>query len=372
MTDSISINAWLSGSLALISCSSAFILSLQRTYLHKTQQIDLAPLCFDKKRDTSVPVADDDSRLTRLSFGTLTLTLLSALDFYSIVAIQKQSDWFITASACARFIAWLYASVLVLVARRHRFPSEWGWIINVHLCIFYTMTWCIAVYDLYNAYVLNPSDNWIHMLPNLLALILGTDLVYTTATTPRGAPFVDENGRKVAAIDVASIYSFLYFSWITPMIHLAYKNKKLTDDDLPTLPPLFRGHNLYYLFGATRGNSLLKRIYLTNKKAIIIQIVLAIVTSLVYYVPAYFVNRLLTLIQNMDGIEDDVSIRRGFVIVASLGATILVLGLLVGQLWYYGKIICMLWTVFMQNCKITSTVISFILCPSSCQGNVKY
>ncbi|KAI8640841.1 P-loop containing nucleoside triphosphate hydrolase protein [Parasitella parasitica] len=337
MTDSISVHAWLSGSLAVITCSSAFVLSLQRTYLHKSQQIDLAPLVFDKKRDTSVPVADDSSRLFRMTLGTLTLTLLSALDFYNSVIAQKPLEWLITASACARFIAWLYALVLVLVARRHRFPSEWGWIINVHLCVFYAMIWCIAVYDVYDVYVSNPSDSWIHMLPNLLALILGTDLVFTTATTPRGAPFVDENGKQVASINVASIYSFLNFSWATPLLDLAFKNKKLTDDDLPTLPALFRGHNLYYLFGATRGKSLLKRIYLTNKHAIVVQVVLAMATSLAYYVPAFFVNRLLTLIQDMNGVEDDVSIRRGFVIVASLGATILILGLLVGQLWYYAS-----------------------------------
>ena len=184
MTDSIPVNAWLSGSLALVTCGSAFVLSLQRTYLHKSQQIDRAPLVFDTKRDTSVPVADDDARFVRLTFGTLTLTLLSALDFYHAVMQQQTSDWWITASACAQFVAWLYASVLVLVARRHRFPSEWGWIINVHLCIFYTMIWCIAVYDVYDAYVINPSDNWIHMLPRLLALILGSDLVFTTSTWP--------------------------------------------------------------------------------------------------------------------------------------------------------------------------------------------
>ncbi|CEP08484.1 hypothetical protein [Parasitella parasitica] len=339
MTDSISIDAWLSGALALITCSSAFVLSLQRTHLHKLQQIDPAPLVFDTTRDTSVPVADDSSRLFRLTLGTLTLTLLSALDFYSIVIVQKPSsdEWLITASACARFIAWLYALVLVLVARRHRFPSEWGWIINVHLCVFYSMIWCIAVYDVYDAYISKPSDSWIHMLPSLLALILGTDLALTTATTSRGAPFVDDNGKQVASINVASIYSFLYFSWATPLINLAFKNKKLTDSDLPTLPPLFRGHNLFYLFGATRGKSLLKRIYLTNKHAILVQVVLAIVTSLAYYVPAFFVNRLLTLIQDMNGVEDSVSVRRGFVIVASLGATILILGLLVGQLWYYAS-----------------------------------
>ncbi|GAN05655.1 multidrug resistance-associated ABC transporter [Mucor ambiguus] len=336
MTDGISVDTWLSGTLALVTCGSAFVLSLQRTYLHKSQQMDRAPLVFDKQRDTSVPVVDDDARFVRLSFGTLTLTLLSALDFYHTVVQQQQhtSDWQMTASACAHFVAWLYASVLVLVARRYRFPSEWGWILNVHLCVFYTMIWCIAVYDIYDAYVVNPSDNWIHMLPRLLALILASDLVFTTATTTRGSPFLDEHGKRVAAINVASIYSFLYFSWVTPLIHLAYKNKKLTDEDLPTLPPLFRGHNLYHLFGKTRGNSLLRRIYLMHRKEVVVQIALATLLSLSYFAPAYFVNRLLTLIQDMDGQSEDASVREGFVIVACLGATVLVSGLVMGQLWY--------------------------------------
>ncbi|CAO3621789.1 unnamed protein product [Mucor fragilis] len=336
MTDNIPVNAWLSSALALVTCGSAFVLSLQRTYLHKSQQMERAPLVFDKQRDPSAPVVDDDARFVRLTFGTLTLTLLTALDFYQTVIQQQRqtSDWWTTASACVQFVAWLYASVLVLLARRHRFPSEWGWILNVHLCVFYTMIWCIAVYDVYDAYVIHPSDSWIHMLPRLLALILGSDLVFATATTPRGAPFLDGQGRKVVAMDVASIYSFLCFSWVNPLVHLAYKNKKLTDQDLPTLPPLLRGHNLYHLFGKTRGNSLLRRIYLMNRKEVVVQIVLAALLSLSYFAPAYFVNRLLTLIQDMDGQKQDASIRKGFVIVACLGAAVMVSGLLMGQLWY--------------------------------------
>lgn len=337
MVENSSITVWLSGALALTACSSAFILSLQRTWLHKMRQTDPAPLRFDDKRDYTQPFADDTQRLTRLSFATFTLTALAALNLYNAVSLHQQEEWALAASYCAQFVSWLYAAVLVLVSRRHKFPSEWGWILNVHLCILYTTTWCIALYNIYEAFVLDPNDSWLHMLPTILSLLLGSDLVYTTATVSRGPPFLDENGKAVASINVASIFSFLYFQWVTPLVHLAFKNQKLTDDDLPTLPPLFRGHNLYYIFGATRGKSLLKRIYITNKPAIIIQVVLAIVTSLGYYIPAYFVNQLLILIQSMNGKEDTVSIRKGFVIVASLGASIFILGVVVGQLWYYGK-----------------------------------
>ncbi len=336
MSDSITV--WLSGSLAVISCSSAFILSLQRTWLHKSQQKDPAPLRFDTQRDPNSPVADDSNRLTRLTFSTLTLTLLSALNFYDIVkGKQQEDDWSLTAAYCIQFVSWLYATVMVLVSRRYRFPNEWGWILNVHLSIVFSMTWCIAIYNIYESFVLQPNDTWIHMLPTIIFLVLGSDLLYTTLTVARGPRFLDENGRQVNSINVASIFSFLYFQWATPLIHLAFKNKKLSDEDLPILPPLFRGYNLYYIFGESRGKSLLKRIYLSNRHAINIQVILAFVTSLVYYAPAYFVNQLLVLIQSMNGKENTDSIRKGFVIVSSLGATIFILGILVGQLWYYGN-----------------------------------
>ncbi|KAI8378125.1 P-loop containing nucleoside triphosphate hydrolase protein [Choanephora cucurbitarum] len=335
--NSIAPIAWLSGALASYVCSSAFVLSLQRIQLHKSQQKDSAPLRFDTARDNSIPISDDGHRLTRLTFGTALLTALSIFNLYDHMKQGEFEDWLLTASYCAQFIAWLYVSVLVLVSRRHRFPSEWGWILNVHLCIYYLFAWCIAIHDTYEAYVTNPADSWIHMLPTVLSLMIGTDLFYTTATTQRGAPFVDENGKQVAGVGVASVFSILYFEWVTPIVNLAYRKKTLSDEDLPTLPPLYRGYNLYYIFGATRGFSLLKRIYITNRRAIIIQIILAIITSLAYYAPAFFVNQLLTLIQQMNGKNDTESIRKGFLIVASLGVAIFVLGLAVGQLWYYAS-----------------------------------
>ncbi|KAG2237662.1 P-loop containing nucleoside triphosphate hydrolase protein [Thamnidium elegans] len=331
------ISVWLSGTLAVVTCCSAFILSLQRIWLHKTQQVDPTPLRFDTKRDYTQPIADDAHRLTRVTFATLVLTSLSALNFYNVVHQHQQNNWSLTAASCVQFISWLYATVLVLVSRRHKFPSEWGWILNVHLCIFYTVAWCISLYYIYEAFVLNPNDSWLHMLPTVISILFSTDLVYTTATASRGPPFLDEQGRKVASINVTSIFSFLYFDWVAPLVHLAYEKQTLTDDDLPTLPPLYRGYNLYYIFGATRGKSLLKRIYTTNRKAIIIQIVLAVITSLGYYVPAFFVNQLLRLIQTMDGKVDTELMRKGFIIVASLGASIFILGIAVGQLWYYAS-----------------------------------
>jgi hypothetical protein len=337
MTNSV-ITIWLSGALAAVACTSALILTFQRVHLHKTQKKDPAPLHFDQNRDLTAPFADTQ-RLTRVTFGTLVITLLTGLAFYDIVLAQQPEDDILPIMArCMMLLSWLYATVLALVSRRYRFPNSWGWILNVHLFFFYLASYCIFIFDLYQAAIHQPDATWKSMLPLVLCFLIDTDLIYTTATVQRGQPFVDEKGKTVIGIDVSSIFSFFFFDWVTPLIQLAFKKKTLSDDDLPTLTPLFRGYNLYYVFGDSRGKSLMKRIFLSNRFAIIVQVILAIITSLGYYIPAYFVNQLLQLIQNMRGHADKESLRQGYLIVAFLGITICILGLAVGQLWYYGNV----------------------------------
>ncbi|CEG65978.1 hypothetical protein RMATCC62417_02643 [Rhizopus microsporus] len=326
--------------LALVTASSSFILTLQRIYFHKSQQKDLSPLQFDTKRDLTVPITDDTNRLNRLTFSTLVIALLSAFNFYTAVDKDNNShDWIKVASACVQFIAWLYAFVLVLVSRRHQFPNEWGWILNTHLFIFYFAAWCVAIYNLYSALVLNPNDTLIHLLPNVLAVILGADLICSTGSADKGPQFLDEEGRPVIGVESTSIFSFLSFRWVSPLVTYAYNNKKLTEDDLPSLPPLFRGYNLFYIFGASKGKSLVRRIYLANRRAIIIHVTLAIVSSILYYLPAFFINRLLFLIQDMKGEEDSESLRKGFLLVIGVALTLFIIGLTTSQVWYYASVV---------------------------------
>ncbi|KAG1381714.1 hypothetical protein G6F61_002924 [Rhizopus arrhizus] len=326
----------LSSAQAAVVTLSAFVLSLQRVHFHKSQHIDPAPLRFDTKRNLTVPTTDDATRLNRLTFGTLILMLLSVFNFYKTMDDQ-QLDWYTQAYGCIQFISWLYASVLILVSRGYRFPSQWGWVLNVHLFVFYLVHWLIAIYSMYMAVVSNPNDTMVHMLPAVLYFIIGTDLVYTSGSADKGAPFLDEKDKPVIGIEVASIFSFLYFQWATPLVHLAYENQKLTDQDLPSLPATYRGYNLFYIFGESRGMSLLKRVYRANRGPIIIQVIMALLSSMFYYLPAYFVKQLLVLIEAMKGEADQEDLRKGLLLVVGLGTTIFVCGLITGQLWYYAS-----------------------------------
>ncbi|KAI8993635.1 P-loop containing nucleoside triphosphate hydrolase protein [Pilobolus umbonatus] len=335
MSESL-IPLWLSGTLGVICSFSSIILSVQRLQLHREQLTDQSPLRFDDKKDPSSPDVNDKFRIGSIEFGTVLLTALSTIRLYESVDTADK-HWITIASYIIQWIGWLYGSLLLILSLRYKLPNKWGWILNVHLFIFFTMTWLISLYDLYASILIFSDIHWQDSFAVVFSFLMNTYLVLVTMTAPRGPSMVDQNNRPVAGTDVASIYSFLFFTWVTPLLRVAQKNKKLTNEDLPSLAPIFRAFNLYYIFGATRGKKLVIRLYKTNRRAIIIQIVLTIITSLAFYVPAYFFNQFLILIQSMNGRKDQASVVTGVLIIAGLAVTALLNGLAIGQLWYYAS-----------------------------------
>ena len=287
-----------------------------------------------------MPFADSD-RVPRLCFETVIITAISVYNLY--VCVQALSDSNRSQQALydvlgAAFVlaAWVYALALALTSRRYRLPNDWGFVINVHLCIVYFISWCYYGWILYDTWRSNPT--WSNGMPKLICFLFTCDLLYITSTIKRGAPFLDENDHIVSSVNVSSVFGFLFFTWIRPLVKYAYKARKLNENDLPTLPPIYRGYNLFYIFGESRGHSLLRRIWDANRVAILLQIVLALLSSVVYYVPHFYTNRLLQLIQDMgEGRRRENGIEEGFMIVIQQGISFVLLGLNIGQLWYWGK-----------------------------------
>ena len=345
--DSIPRSFWIALAFASVACSSAIILSLQRVYDHKTKRQEEAgpepsPLHFDDKRDLTVPFADND-RTGRISLENAVLLSFSIYDLYSTVqslsSDRSTFQIYNVVGIALSLTTWVYAFALALTSQRHKLPDGWGFVLNCHLCAIYFIAWCASIYNFYA--LTQRTDDWITWsegVPQLVGLLLSIDLLYITSTARRGQPFLDENGRVVARVNVSSVFSFLFFTWLQPLIDVAHKKKQLEYDDLDTVPLFHRGYNLFYLFGATRGRGLLYRIFKANQTAITVQAVTAFVASLMYYLPAYFIGQILLLIQEIDaGKHRETGYRDGFLLVLGLGVCIVALGVIVGQLWYWGN-----------------------------------
>lgn len=350
MNNSIPSLVWASGTLALTACISVFVLSIQRGLHHKGIRLEedndsSIHTKNDYKRDMSVPYADSN-RLTRIICGTLVLVAIAAFDLY--VNVQHVNDipqetgknlWYVTCSIFV-LISWLYALVLALTSRRYQLPNEWGWLLNVHLCTIYFVGWIVSIFQFCQIVLQHPNLDWVHCLPFILRVLLGFDLVYVTATVKQGPPFLDENGRQVCNINVDSIIGILFLNWCSPVVHtVASKKGAMVDQDLPVLTPKFRASNIFYAFKVSQGKNLISRIVQANRTVFILQVCLSIVASALYYVPAFFMNRLLQFLQDYNnGIHFEHPIQYGTLIVVGMGVSIIFMNIVIAQQWYFGKL----------------------------------
>ncbi|KAG2204776.1 hypothetical protein INT47_004051 [Mucor saturninus] len=329
---------WSAIGLAGVACISSVVLSTQRRYYQKTVSLqygkDFSSIKLDHIRDYKVPF-DDSSRLTRLLFGTMVMTAISVYDLYEAVIQLSNNNKHGSAtvstiiSTALVLIAWIYILALSVNSRRYRLPNQWGWILNIHLFIFYMMSLFVSLYRLWDSFRLFHSQlSLAQGLPLVLGIIFSLDLFYSTGSIDQGPPFLEgeDNGDKtpVAGLTVASIFSILYFNWATPIIDSINTNAQHVL--LPSLPHSFRSYNLYYIFREERKKSLIYRLVHANRSAIIMQSVCTIIAAGLYYGPAFFLNKFLNLIQDMDaGKEDEFYFIKGVIIVSGLSLSLVIL-----------------------------------------------
>jgi hypothetical protein len=325
---------------------SSVVLSAQRIYSHR--RIDTSDYTITKHyktRDLTVPFSNG-TRLNRLLFGTILLTLIcTTLLVWDVQQLQKDPSQeylvFKTIGGTVSLLCWLYCLVLSVVSRGYPLPDQWGWRLNMHLCIVFFVTLMTSTGVLIDTLWYQPDIPIGQAFPFVLLVMLGLDLVYSTACATNGPPFVDENGKRVTNVNEASIFSRLFFVWVTPIMKVAStKGNALSNDDLPTIPSSRRSYNLFYIFGRFRKEKkgLFYRLIRANWVTIALQIILGLVLSVVYYIAPYFLNKFLDLIQKYEqGDQDDsvLGIAFGYACAMSLGSVLVYT--INSQIYYLGK-----------------------------------
>ncbi|KAI7905777.1 uncharacterized protein BX663DRAFT_500876 [Cokeromyces recurvatus] len=342
--------------LTSVACLSSIAISIQRRFYHDTSSTqfgkDPSPLKYDHVRDYTVPFSDEN-RLIRILFNTLVMTIMSFYDLYNSVSqfsqnkVDSDTATLNIISKSLVCISWMYALTLTVISRRYKLPNKWGFILNIHLFVYYTTSLIVSLYSLWEVFILRHESHLslAEGLPLILATLFSFDLFYTTGSAEQGPPFLDVHGDNeekegepapVVGVTVASIFSFLYFNWGTPVVMSVYRNAK--EIHLPSLPPDYRGYNLFYLFGEERGRSLVYRLIHANLLAILFQSITTAISASLYYAPAFFLNKLLELIQAIDaGRPIDFYFVKGLLIVSGLSLSLMILSIVVGQVYYWSS-----------------------------------
>ncbi|CAI2167170.1 11640_t:CDS:10 [Funneliformis geosporum] len=239
-------------------------------------------------------------------------------------------------------LCWFYALILTSISITSG-SRNWGWIINCHLTVFYIVAIIssllqirIALYY-YPDSIPFPKTKRIEILLSLSNFILSFISAAIAITTPRGPPLLNNN-RQVYAAEYSSLWDFIMFSTVNPLIRKAFYQTSFNDTDFDQLPYSLRASTLYNDFKRWRNHSLLYRLLRTNRKYILIQSFFVIIVAVLYYAPYAFLYRFIEFFQNYkDRHESGETLEWGFIYIFGMLISNIALQLSISQNWYWSS-----------------------------------
>jgi len=211
--------------------------------------------------------------------------------------------------------------------------------------------------------LVNKIVAWTDAIISLFAFLLvgrarrGPHLIFESSYDAKAdsAPNPKESqSGNVAEIASCSVFDFLFFGWVAPIVSEGYKKEQMDQNDLPYLTAEYRSSNLFKAISssvaeASKGqsgvmkavgrapkwiNPLLWRVIVINKHGFGLQIMLALLNSVLYYAPAFFLRKIVFFLEHKESPDEQQSAAFGFAYCAGLLLSMVLEATVSGQLWY--------------------------------------
>lgn len=145
-----------------------------------------------------------------------------------------------------------------------------------------------------------PEPLKLHATSSLLQFLLGIAIFFISLSLPR-RPEVFKDGKVVDREHTVSLLSRFTFSWPSPVLDYAAKNRKLTTDNLPVVAFAARARTLQETFDAVgKKDRLWKQIFWAHKFSFFAQWGLQVVQSFSNFVPQTVLYTVLRLLEARD------------------------------------------------------------------------
>ncbi|GAA6024648.1 hypothetical protein JCM8202_000420 [Rhodotorula sphaerocarpa] len=163
---------------------------------------------------------------------------------------------------------------------------------------------------------------------------------------PRCAPLLHPTSRKpIVSLPSCSPISYILFAWISPVLRSSYQVDIISEETLPSLPATDRAKNgwdrirasEHLMDAAPKGwNALLWRLVVVNQRLFIWQIILSAMNAVLYYAPAFFLQKLVHFLETREERAErgDTSLHWGYVYCVGLLMGSVFETLVSGQLWF--------------------------------------
>ncbi|KAF9533294.1 hypothetical protein CPB83DRAFT_880389 [Crepidotus variabilis] len=142
----------------------------------------------------------------------------------------------------------------------------------------------------------NPLPSTFTLAAHLVNLLAILSLLVIILNMPLSLPSSRVNpkdiGQTVSAEDYTSLWGWITFSWIYPLIRRG-RYSTLNEDDVWDLSPTSRSRLIFTKFSSLRCQTLLQRLWLSNSRDLIIDFVLTLLCVGLNYSGPFFLKRIL-------------------------------------------------------------------------------
>jgi hypothetical protein len=335
---------WTCLSATVTTTGSVLALILQKA-LQTRQKEKSMQWNHDNDKSNGSYAFSDNERKKRLVPFTAILTVAFVLQFI----FECQSYWKAGPQGDVRLweliqaslivISWMYALLLALLSQQYPLPNRWGWIFNVHLCVFYFVNFFASFYVM-GRLLLLPENKAVQTVTIAFTrLVLNFDLLFITATVRRGPPAIDNDRRPVQMITTCSLWQYVTFFWTFSIIRLGQLGRQVEDIDIPSLPWRYRSRTLFEKAKKTRAIGIIKRSMIITLPSMLPQAITSFFASILHYAPPFMMNRVLVFmatLESADPTQDKPSMAVAYVTIIGLFVTTILYEWVDARTWYNG------------------------------------
>ncbi|KAI0357032.1 multidrug resistance-associated ABC transporter [Trametes cingulata] len=223
-----------------------------------------------------------------------TVSLIESLLWLSIgcydLLVYTQDAW-VGISSFLIAATWFYAAIRLIARPVVTVPYDLLVLFGLHLLLGLVTT-CGHLYDRY--VFATPMPSPLLLITQLVNLVIVAGAFAAIMNVPLAVPskhIQDEIGKTISPEDYTTVWGSMSFRWLTPL--LAYgQHHTLNEADVWPLSPTMQARPLHLKFSRSTGR-LLKRLWTTNTRDLIISFTLTYVGIVLSYAGPFFLKRIL-------------------------------------------------------------------------------
>ncbi|CAE6437640.1 unnamed protein product [Rhizoctonia solani] len=256
-----------------------------------------------KPKATPVPDADIPTERSSLlpnknipitrpdTWRQITFTVLALLETagWTVAVVNRarhSAGLLDSATAITALVSWVYATLRPGIR-----PSRTPYYDLLAIYSSHFLAACVALYEASTSTTgsIGFSTERVAQVLNLLLTLVGLVAVVNMPLTISGDPEVDEDGLHPALEDHCTVWQWMTFTWVSPIISLGV-SRPLEEKDVWQLSRSMRTRVLMRKFLQIRRSSLLRRVLIANAMDLFLDASLTVISTLMTFSAPFFLN----------------------------------------------------------------------------------